>query len=58
MNGIELPLWPLANLPRIKILVATGDASKSMSPEVLGRILQKPYANGDLLERVQHALAT
>jgi hypothetical protein len=26
--------------------------------EVLGKILAKPYANGDLLERVQHALAT
>jgi hypothetical protein len=27
-------------------------------PLVLGKILQKPYALSDLLERVQHALAT
>ena len=51
-------LWPVANLPRIKILVTTGDTSKNVLPEVLGKILAKPYANGDLLERVQHALAT
>ena len=28
MNGIELALWALANLPRIKILVTTGDTLK------------------------------
>ncbi len=58
MNGLDLALWALASLPRIKILVTTGDTSKNVSPEVLGKILPKPYANGDLLERVQHALAT
>jgi CheY-like chemotaxis protein len=58
MNGIELALWALANLPRIKILVTTGDTLKNVFPEVLGKILTKPYANSDLLERVQHALAT
>jgi hypothetical protein len=57
MNGIELALWALANLPRIKILVTTGGTLKSAFPEVLGKILSKPYANSDLLERVQHALA-
>ena len=58
MNGIELALWSVANLPRIKILVTTGDTLKSVFPEVLGKILLKPYATSDLLERVQHALAT
>ena len=58
INGIELALWALASLPRIKILVTTGDTSKNVSPEVLGKILPKPYAHKDLLERVQHALAT
>ena len=58
MNGIELALWALANLPRIKILVTTGDTLKGGFPEVLGKILPKPYATSDLLERVQHALAT
>jgi DNA-binding NtrC family response regulator len=58
MNGIELALWALANLPRVKILVTTGDTLKGVFPEVLGKILPKPYATSDLLERVQHALAT
>ena len=58
MNGIELALWALANLPRTKILVTTGDTLKGGFPEVLGKILPKPYATSDLLERVQHALAT
>jgi CheY-like chemotaxis protein len=58
MNGIQLALWALANLPRIKILVTTGDTLKAVLPEVLGKILAKPYATSDLLERVQHALAT
>jgi CheY-like chemotaxis protein len=57
INGIELALWALANLPRIKILVTTGDTLKSALPVILGKILTKPYANSDLLERVQHALA-
>jgi hypothetical protein len=58
MNGIQLALWALANLPRIKILVTTGDTLKAVLPEVPGKILAKPYATSDLLERVQHALAT
>jgi CheY-like chemotaxis protein len=58
MNGIELALWALANLPRIKILVTTADTLKNVIPGVLGRILPKPYSSSDLLERVQHALAT
>jgi CheY-like chemotaxis protein len=58
MNGIELALWALANLPGVKILVTTGDALKNMLPEVLGKILPKPYALSDLLRRVKHALAT
>jgi CheY-like chemotaxis protein len=57
MNGIELALWALTNLPRLKILVTTGGTLKSVLPEVLGKILSKPYATSDLLERVQHALA-
>jgi hypothetical protein len=48
----------LANLPRIKILMTTGGTLKRVLPEVLGKILPKPYATSDLLERVQHALAT
>jgi CheY-like chemotaxis protein len=58
MNGIELALWALANLPGVKILVTTGDTLKNVLPEVLGKILPKPYALNDLLRRVKYALAT
>jgi CheY-like chemotaxis protein len=58
MSGIELALWALANLPRVKILVTTGDALKTVFPRALGTILAKPYALSDLLGRVKHALAT
>lgn len=58
MNGIELALWALANLPGVKILVTAGDALKNMLPQVLGKMLPKPYALSDLLGRVKHALAT
>jgi CheY-like chemotaxis protein len=57
IDGIELALWALANLPRVKILVTTGDTLRNVLPLVLRKILQKPYALSDLLERVQHALA-
>ena len=58
MNGIELAMWTLANLPGVKILVTTGETLKNVLPRVLGVILPKPYANSDLLDRVKHALAT
>jgi CheY-like chemotaxis protein len=58
MNGIELALRALSNLPGVKILVTTGDTLKNVLPEVLGKILPKPYALSDLLRRVKHALAT
>jgi CheY-like chemotaxis protein len=58
LSGIELALWALGNLPRVKILVTTGETLKALSPRVLGKILPKPYAYSDLLERVKHALAT
>jgi hypothetical protein len=58
MNGIELALWSLANLPRVKIVVTTGETLKTVLPRVLGVILPKPYAYSDLLERVKHVLAT
>jgi CheY-like chemotaxis protein len=58
MNGIELAMWTLANLPGVKILVTTGEALKTVLPRVLGVILPKPYAYSDMLERVRHALAT
>ena len=59
MNGIELAMWTLANLPRVKILVTTGETLKKIVlPLILGVILPKPYAYSDLLERVKHALAT
>jgi hypothetical protein len=57
LDGIQLALWALANIPRVKILVTTGDTLKNVLPVVLGEILQKPYALSDLLKRVQHALA-
>ena len=57
INGIELALLALAKLPRLKVLVTTGDTLKDLLPEVLGKILTKPYSNGDLLARVKHALA-
>jgi hypothetical protein len=57
MNGIGLALWALANLPRVKVLVTTGDTLKT-PPLALGTILAKPYQFSVLLERVQDALAT
>jgi two-component SAPR family response regulator len=57
MNGIELALWVLANLPRVKILMTTGETLKTMFPRALGMILPKPYVYSDLLERVKDALA-
>jgi CheY-like chemotaxis protein len=57
LDGIQLALWALANIPRVKILVTTGDTLKNVLPLVLGKTLQKPYALSDLLKRVQHALA-
>jgi two-component system, response regulator PdtaR len=58
MNGIELAMWALANLPGVKVLVTTGETLKTVLPQVLGAILPKPYAYSDLLDRVKHALAT
>jgi CheY-like chemotaxis protein len=58
LNGIELALWALGNLPRLKILVTTGETLKAVIPRVLGTILMKPYADDELLERVKHALVT
>jgi CheY-like chemotaxis protein len=57
LNGIELALWALAKLPRLKVLVTTGGTLKDLLPEVLGKILTKPYSASDLLMRVKHALA-
>jgi CheY-like chemotaxis protein len=57
IDGIELAMWALANLPHLKILVTTGDTLKNVLPEVLGEILPKPYALSDLLLRVKDALA-
>jgi CheY-like chemotaxis protein len=57
MNGIELALWALARLPRLRILVTTGDTMKVVVPDALGKILMKPYADSELRERVEHALA-
>jgi hypothetical protein len=54
----ERRAWALANLPRLKILVTTGDTLKNVLPGVLGKILPKPYALSDLLRRVKYALAT
>jgi CheY-like chemotaxis protein len=58
MNGIELAMWALGNSPRLKILVTSGQILKTFVPRALGAILTKPYADGELLERVEHALAT
>src|SRR5271166_4778325 len=41
INGIELALWALANLPLVKILVTTGDTLKTVFPPALGTILAK-----------------
>jgi CheY-like chemotaxis protein len=40
INGIELALWALANLPRLKILVTTGDTLKTVFPRALGTIFR------------------
>jgi CheY-like chemotaxis protein len=58
IDGIELALWAPANMPRLKVVVTTGDTLKNVLPEVLGKILPKPYALSDLLQRLKHAFAT
>jgi two-component system, response regulator PdtaR len=58
LSGIELALWALGNLPRLKILVTTGEILKTVLPRALGTILIKPYTDSQLMERVEHALAT
>jgi CheY-like chemotaxis protein len=37
LDGIQLGLWALANMPQAKILVTTGDTLKNVLPVVLGR---------------------
>jgi CheY-like chemotaxis protein len=58
LNGIELAMWALGNLPGLKILVTTAEILKTILPRALGTILLKPYTDSQLLERVRHALAT
>jgi len=56
MNGVELALWALANTPRLKVLLTTGERLGPAIPTALGAILAKPYAVRELLRRVAHAL--
>lgn len=57
MNGLELAEWTLNNRPGVKVLVTTGDASRTAEiPEIVEPFLAKPYTGRDLLERVKQAL--
>jgi CheY-like chemotaxis protein len=57
MNGLELGEWTLRERPDVKVLVTTGDASRTVDiPQTIGPILAKPYTGGDLLDRVRQTL--
>jgi CheY-like chemotaxis protein len=57
MNGLELAEWTLRNLPRVRVLVTTGDASRMAEvPRTLETLLAKPYTGSDLIDRVEKAL--
>jgi CheY-like chemotaxis protein len=57
MNGLELGEWTLSERPDVKVLVTTGDASRTVDiPQTIGPILAKPYTGRDLLDRVRQAL--
>ena len=57
MNGLELGEWTLRERPGVKVLVTTGDASRTVDiPQAVGLVLAKPYTSRDLLDRVRQAL--
>ena len=57
MNGLELGEWTLRERPGVRVLVTTGDASKTIDiPQTVGLVLAKPYTGRDLLDRVRQAL--
>ena len=57
MNGLELGEWTLSERPDVKVLVTTGDASRTVDiPQTIGPILAKPYRGRDLLDRVRQTL--
>ena len=43
MNGLELADWTLNNRPGVKVLVTTGDASRTDIPQTVGLVLAKQY---------------
>ena len=56
VNGLELK-WTLRHRPGVKVLVTTGDASKTTDiPQTVESLLAKPYTGRDLLGRVRQAL--
>lgn len=56
MNGVELGQWARANLPRLKVLLTSGERANPIVPPALGTILAKPYAIDELLRRVEEKL--
>ena len=57
MNGLELGEWTLRERPGVKVLVTTGDASRTVDiPQTVGLVFAKPYTGRDLLDRVRQAL--
>jgi CheY-like chemotaxis protein len=55
MNGLELANWTLNNRPGVKVLVTTGDTSRTI-PETIESFLAKPYTGRDLLDQVRQLL--
>ena len=57
VNGLELAEWTLRHRRGVKVLVTTGDASKTTDiPQTVESLLAKPYTGRDLLGRVRQAL--
>jgi CheY-like chemotaxis protein len=58
MNGLELGEWTLRERPGVKVLITTGDASRTVDiPQTVGLVLAKPYTGRDFFVRRTAALA-
>lgn len=59
MNGVQLARWAKAMQPGIEVLLATGYAPRAVEREARqeGRVLFKPFRQGELLREIEALLA-